>query len=179
MGFQLSQSIYFEVITSRFYGLCWLILLKPLRAVAFTAKNLKVLQFRTSACGMRKNMVYRKAFYLLSMGLTYSFTATKGARIGTSLVNSLPNRFQNRGSNPTGNSSFCIQHMLCAFFLLDMNDWFTYRARLSSTRKFQMTGVTDAALLSYRVAATWLLTKHHYSVGFNHKTKVAMRKSAE
>ena len=67
-------------------------------------------------------MVYRKAFYPLLVSVTFSFKATEGARVGTSLVNILPNRVQNRGSNPTGDSSFCIQHMLCALFLLDMND---------------------------------------------------------
>ena len=67
-------------------------------------------------------MVYRKAFYPLLVSLTISFKATEGALIGTSLVNILPNRVQNRGSNPTSDSSLCIQHMLCAFFLLDMND---------------------------------------------------------
>ena len=34
--------------------------------------------------------------------VSFSFKATEGARVGTSLVNILPNRVQNRGSNPTG-----------------------------------------------------------------------------
>jgi hypothetical protein len=51
-------------------------MLKPLGAVALTAKNLKVLQFGASACGMRDYMIYRKTFYLLLVSLTSSFKAT-------------------------------------------------------------------------------------------------------
>ena len=110
--------------------------LKPLSAVALAAKYLKVLYFRTSTCGIRINMVYRKSLYLLLVSLTSSFKATSDTGIRISLIGGFPNRFWDGRAKPPSYTPFGIQHMLRTFFLLDMNNSVAYRAGFSSTRKF-------------------------------------------
>ena len=147
--------------------------LEPLLSVALTAKNLKVLQFRTSTCSKRNNMVYGKAIYLLLVILSSSFKAAAHTCIRVSLISGPTSRFWHGWSKPPSYAPFCIQHVLCTFFLLDMNNWFAFRAKFSPTRKFQITGVTDAALLGDRVIAVWSFTENHDAVGINHTIKVA------